>query len=177
MEDGGFDAIGRPLGQLFRLGASRKVHARQVTAAGFELSPPGAALLARIVEDGPITLGDLSAATDMDPGAASRQVKALEADGLVEREGREGDARIRVLRATAAGRRVRQRIAEVQDRHMADVLDGWSAADRATFARLLDRFVEDLRSVQYRPTDRPFPRPQEIGVMPRDAKRSGAGTR
>ena len=36
---------------------------------------------------------------------------------------------------------------------MADVLDGWSAADRTTFALLLDRFVEDLRSVQYRPTD------------------------
>jgi hypothetical protein len=38
---------------------------------------------------------------------------------------------------------------------MADVLDGWSVADRATFARLLDRFVKDLRSVQYRPSDPP----------------------
>ena len=153
MGDGGSDAIREPLARLLRLGASRKVYARQVAAAGVELSPPGAALLARIVEDGPITLGDLSAATDMDPGAVSRQVKALEADGLVERGGRDGDARIRVMRATAAGRRVRQRIAAVQDRHMADVLDGWSAADRTTFARLLDRFVEDLRSVQYRPPD------------------------
>lgn len=149
----GFDAIRGPLGQLFRLGASRKVHARQVAAAGVEITQPGAALLARIVEDGPITLGDLSAAADMDPGSVSRQVKALEADGLVERQGQEGDARIRVLRPTPAGRRVRQRIAEVQDRHMADVLAGWSDADRATFARLLDRFVEDLRSVQYRPSD------------------------
>jgi DNA-binding MarR family transcriptional regulator len=154
MGDGDFEAIRVPLGQLFRLGASRKVHARQVVAAGVDVSPPGAALLARIVEDGPIALGDLSVATDMDPGAVSRQVKALEADGLVEREGREGDARIRVLRPTPAGRRVRQRIAAVQDRHMADVLDGWSDADRVIFARLLDRFVEDLRSVQYRPNER-----------------------
>jgi DNA-binding MarR family transcriptional regulator len=153
MGDPGFDVIRAPLGQLFRLGASRKVHARQITAAGVEITQPGATLLARIVQDGPVVLGDLSAAADMDPGAVSRQVKALEADGLVEREGREGDARIRVLRATAAGRRVRRRIAEVQDRHMADVLAGWSQADRATFAHLLDRFVEDLRSVQYRPTD------------------------
>ena len=34
---------------------------------------------------------------------------------------------------------------------MADVLVGWSAADRQQLARLLDRFVEDLRSVEYRP--------------------------
>ena len=153
VEDAGLDAVSRPLGQLLRLGASRKVHARQVVAAGVDISQPGFVLLARVVEDGPIALGDLSSRTDMDPGAASRQVKALEAEGLVEREGRDGDARVRVLRATPAGRRVRQRVAEVQDRHMADVLAGWSATDRATFARLLDRFVDDLRSVQYRPPD------------------------
>jgi DNA-binding MarR family transcriptional regulator len=153
MGEQGFEAIRGPLGRLFRLGASRKVHARQVAAAGVEITQPGATLLARIVDDGPVVLGDLSAAADMDPGAVSRQVKTLETAGLVERHGRDDDARIRVLRATAAGRLVRGRIAEVQDRHMADVLAGWSDADRATFARLLDRFVYDLRSVQYRPTE------------------------
>jgi hypothetical protein len=34
---------------------------------------------------------------------------------------------------------------------MADVLDGWSTADREQFAALLERFVDDLRSVEYRP--------------------------
>ena len=75
----------------------------------------------------------------------------LEADGLVERRSRPDDGRVTVLAATAAGRQVRRRIAEVQDRHMADVLDGWSAADRDQFTRLLERFVDDLRSVEYRP--------------------------
>ena len=152
MGDPGFDAIRAPLGRLFRLGASRKVHARQVAAAGVEITQPGASLLARIVEDGPVVLGDLSAAADMDPGAVSRQVKALEADGLVEREGREGDARIRVLRATPAGRRVRRRIAEVQDRHMADVLAGWSAR----------------RPSHLRPPPRPLRRGPPVGAVPTD---------
>jgi DNA-binding MarR family transcriptional regulator len=89
---------------------------------------------------------------DMDLGATSRQVKVLEADGLVERRSREGDGRVTELLATTAGRQVRARIADVQDRHMADVLAGWSTADQQQFARLLDRFVEDLRSVQYRPS-------------------------
>ncbi len=155
MEDEGFDAIRGPLGQLFRLGASRKVHVRQVGAAGVEITQPGATLLARLVADGPLSLGDLSTAVDMDPGAVSRQVKVLEADGLVERSRRHDDARIRVLRATPAGERLRRRIAAVQDQHMADVLDGWTVADQATFARLLGRFVDDLRSVQYRSRDLP----------------------
>jgi DNA-binding MarR family transcriptional regulator len=146
-----FDGVRRPLVQLFRLGASRKVHARQVAAAGVQISAPGAVLLAALVEDGPLSLGELAQQVDMDPGAASRQVKALEADGMLERSGREGDARVQVLRPTAAGRRVRRRIAGVQDRHMADALDGWSSADRAQFAALLQRFVDDLRSVEYRP--------------------------
>ena len=151
MEHDALDAVRRPLVQLFRLGASRKVHARQATAAGATVTAPGAVLLAALVEQGPLSLGELAREVDMDPGAASRQVKALEADGLVERGGREGDARVQVLRPTAAGKRLRRRIADVQDRHMADVLDGWSAADREQFAGLLQRFVDDLRSVEYRP--------------------------
>jgi DNA-binding MarR family transcriptional regulator len=151
MATGGFEAISAPLARLFRLGASRKVQARQAAAAGVEVSPPGLVLLQLLVEGGPLSLGDLSTRADMDPGATSRQVKALEADGLVERRSRPGDGRVAELVATAAGRAVRARIAEVQDRHMADVLAGWSATDRRQFAHLLDRFVEDLRSVQYRP--------------------------
>ena len=151
MESDTLEAVRRPLAQLFRLGASRRVHARQAAAAGVPVTAPGAVLLAALVEHGSRSLGELAREVDMDPGATSRQVKALEADGLVERGSREGDARVQVLRPTAAGRRVRRRMAEVQDRHMADVLDGWSPADRDQFTRLLERFVDDLRSVEYRP--------------------------
>ena len=151
MEGPELEAVRRPLGHLLRLGASRRVHARQAAAAGVDLTAPGALLLAALVEDGPRSLGDLAQATEMDPGAASRQVKVLEADGLVERRGRDGDARVQELRATAAGKRVRARLADVQHRHMADVLATWSDEDRERLAELLERFVDDLRSVAYRP--------------------------
>ena len=127
------------------------MHARQAVVAGTPVTAPGAALLAILVEQGPLSLTDLARETDMDPGAASRQVKALEAAGLVDRGGRDGDARVQVLGVTPSGREVRRRMAEVQDRHMADVLEGWNAADRTQFAQLLARFVDDLRSVEYRP--------------------------
>jgi DNA-binding MarR family transcriptional regulator len=145
--------LGRAVGRLLRLGASRKVHARQVAAAGVTISPPGHLLLQRIVEEGPLALGQLSARTEMDPGATSRQVRALEEEGLVERRTSAGDGRVSLVEATAEGRQVRRRMADVQSRHMADVLEGWEDRDRDELARLLTRFVDDLRSVQYRPAD------------------------
>lgn len=147
----GFEDVRRPLAQLLRLGASRKVHARQAAVAGTVVTGPGAALLAVLVEQGPLNLSDLAREADMDPGAASRQVKALEGAGLVDRGSRDGDARVQVFGVTPAGRDVRRRIAEVQDRHMADVLAGWSTDEREQFAALLGRFVTDLRAVEYRP--------------------------
>src|SRR5689334_8506076 len=114
MGDRDLEAISAPLSRLFRLGASRRVQASQAEAAGVDVSPPGLVLLHRLVEDGPLSLGDLAERADMDPGATSRQVKALEADGLVGRRSRAGDARVTELDATPAGRRVRARIKAVK---------------------------------------------------------------
>jgi len=78
-------------------------------------------------------------------------VKArLLAEGLVTRGSSAGDGRVTVVRVTPKGRAIRRRIAEVRDRHMEDVLETWSATDRASLARLLGRLVDDLRSVHYR---------------------------
>jgi len=144
------DAVERALEMLFRLNASRKVHARQAAAAGVVISQPGFVLLRRIQEEGPSSLGELAKVTDMDPAATGRQIRQLEAEGLVTRGSSAGDGRVTVVRVTPKGRAIRRRIAEVRDRHMEDVLDTWSATDRASLARLLGRLVDDLRSVHYR---------------------------
>ena len=144
------DAIGRAIEQLLRLSGSRKVHARRAAAAGTVISPPGFALLRRIQEAGPVSLGQLARLTDMDPAATGRQIRALEHDGLVKRGPSADDGRVTVVRVTPQGAAVRRRLEEVNGRHMEDVLDQWSKADRATLARLLSRLVDDLRSVHYR---------------------------
>jgi DNA-binding MarR family transcriptional regulator len=147
------DAAERALEMLFRLNASRKVHARQAAAAGVVISQPGFVLLRRIQEEGPLSLGELARRTDMDPAATGRQIRQLEQDGLVTRGPSAADGRVTVVRVTARGRAVRGRISAVRDQHMEDVLDAWSATDRATLARLLERLVADLRSVHYRTVD------------------------
>ena len=144
------DAIERALETLFRLNASRKVHSRLAAAAGVVISQPGYVLLRRIHEDGPLSLGDLAKRTDMDPAATGRQVRQLEADGLVQKGPSSADGRVTFVRVTPRGREVRRRINEVTYRHMEDVLQAWSRRDRGALGELLGRLVDDLRTVQYR---------------------------
>jgi DNA-binding MarR family transcriptional regulator len=144
------DAIERALEQLLRLNASRKVHARQVAAAGVRISAPGLTLLRRIQEEGPLPLGELARRTEMDPAATGRQIRALEDEGFVQRDPSAEDGRVTVVRVTPAGREARRRIGEVVGSHMEGVLATWSDSDRSDLARLLTRLVDDLRSAQYR---------------------------
>jgi DNA-binding MarR family transcriptional regulator len=89
----------------------------------------------------------------MDPAAASRQVRQLEEDGLVERAGTPGDARVTVVSLTGRGGSVERRMAGVRANHMADVLDHWSPEDLGQLGGLLERLVADLRAARYRPVD------------------------
>jgi DNA-binding MarR family transcriptional regulator len=147
------DSIERSVEMLFRLNASRKVHARRAAAAGVVVSPPGFVLLRRIQEDGPLSLSELSRLTEMDPAATGRQIRQLEHDGLVARTTSERDGRVTVVRVTRRGADVRRRLAEVGQAHMEGVLERWSKADRAALAKLLERLVDDLRAAQYQAID------------------------
>ena len=92
MDDVG--AIQRGLEQLDRLRASRNGHAGLTAATGIDLSRPAYALLRRIDEDGPATLGDLARATGMDAASTGRQVRRLEELGFVERAPDAADGRV-----------------------------------------------------------------------------------
>jgi DNA-binding MarR family transcriptional regulator len=150
-QEEGLGTLERALEQLFRLNASRKVHSRRAAAAGVVISQPGFQLLRRIQEEGGLQIGELARMTEMDPAAAGRQVTQLEQDGFVTREKASDDGRAVIVRVTPQGAVVRQRLSEVGERHMSDVLSGWSEVDRRRLAVLLPRLVEGLRSVAYRP--------------------------
>jgi hypothetical protein len=59
---------------------------------------------------------------------------------------------VTVVRLTRTGRNVYRRIVGVRHASMADVLAGWSVADRATPVPLVDRLVDDLRAVRFEPS-------------------------
>jgi DNA-binding MarR family transcriptional regulator len=144
-------AAERALERLFRLTVNRKVHTKQTAAVGVDVTRAGYAVLRTIDEIGEPTMGAVARQCSMDPGAAGRQVKALEDDGLVERSAGEDDARVTVVRLTPRGADVYRRIVAVRTAHMTEVLAGWPATDRAALARLVDRLVDDLKAVPFRP--------------------------
>jgi len=143
-------AIQRGLEQLDRLRAIRNGHAGLTAAAGVDLSRPAYALLRRIDEHGPSTLGDLARATGMDAASTGRQVRRLEELGYLERAADLADGRVVTVSITRAGRDARERIAEVLEAHLRDALGRWSAADRRTLGELLQRLVDDFRDIQFR---------------------------
>jgi len=143
-------AIQRGLEQLDRLRASRNGHAGLTAAAGVDLSRPAYALLRRLDEHGPATLGDLARGTGMDAASTGRQVRRLEELGFVERAPDASDGRVVTVSITRSGRAARQRIAEVLEAHLRDTLNRWSAADRRQLGELLTRLVDDFRDIQFR---------------------------
>ena len=148
MDDVG--AIQRGLEQLDRLRASRNGHAGLTTAAGIDLSRPAYALLRRIDEHGPATLGDLARATGMDAASTGRQVRRLEELGYVERAADQSDGRVITVSITPPGQDARRRIADVLEAHLRDTLGRWSERDRHLLGELLTRLVDDFRDIQFR---------------------------
>jgi len=131
---------------------NRKVHTKQSAAVGADVTRAGYAVLRYIHEAGKPSLGEIARECSMDPAAAGRQVKALEDDGFLERFATNDDGRVTVVRLTRAGRDVYRRIVDVRHAYMSEVLADWSATERATLARLVDRLVDDLKTVRFRPT-------------------------
>lgn len=118
--------------------------------AGLRLSPDGIdleraayVLLGRIVTDGPARLSVLADDVCLDLSTISRQVAALEAAGLVTRTTDSSDRRASVITATEAGYQVFSRNRKIWLAALADLLDGWSTAERTEFARLLTRLNEN----------------------------------
>jgi DNA-binding MarR family transcriptional regulator len=140
----------RALERLFRLTANRKMQPKQTAAVGADVSRAGYAVLRCVEAAGELTLGDIAAECAMDPAAVSRQVRVLEVDGMLRRATHEDDARVTVVTLTPTGRKVYRRIVEFRTSYMTEVLAGWSAADRDTLARLVNRLVDDFTSVPFR---------------------------
>jgi len=147
----GIADVEHALERLFRLTVSRGIHNRQSAAVGAVITRAGYAVLRVVEEAGELSLGEVARLCNMDPAAVGRQVRALEDEGFVTRLAGTDDARVVMVRLTDAGREVYRRIVDVRRAHMAEVLGSWSNEDRAALATLVDRLVDDLKAVPFRP--------------------------
>jgi DNA-binding MarR family transcriptional regulator len=128
--------------------SARSPRQRERIARAARVPVTGAELVAlRIVaRHGPVAAGDVARRLGVDQSTASRQVRALEARGLVKRAPDRDDRRVAWLTATPKGRSVIARVDDVILNDFDVATGDWSAGERAQLAKLLDRFRTALRS-------------------------------
>ncbi|MEW1907105.1 MarR family winged helix-turn-helix transcriptional regulator [Kitasatospora sp. NPDC085895] len=115
-------------------------------AGGASTAPPdGVVELLDAVEDASaLTVTEAAAALGVDQPRASRLAAQALAAGLLRREADQADGRRSLLRLTADGRALLDRVHAFRRGVVAETTTGWSPEDRADLARLLGRFVADF---------------------------------
>lgn len=117
-------------------------------ALGVSLSETNLGVLRLVERIGPVAVGDVARRLEVDLSNASRQLRALEDQGLVTRTVDPSDRRVARVAITLPGRRVLERARAIALDDYAVALDGWSARDRGRLADLLDRFRLALLAIE-----------------------------
>lgn len=122
--------------------------------AGIEHVPVGLTALGSIHRVGPARVSDIAHDLQVDLSVASRQVQALEAEGLVDRVPDPHDRRSSLVALSVAGReklgRVHQRLADA----LQDALSAWEPATVEALVEGLLRLRDDLATCPSHPVDR-----------------------
>ena len=107
------------------------------------ISAPRLSALSTLVAAGPMRIGSLAHAEQVEPPTMTRLVDAMEREGLVRRDPDPDDQRAVVLRATPKGRRALERDRSQRVAVLAAHVRTLSPAQRATLAE----GVETLRAM------------------------------
>jgi DNA-binding MarR family transcriptional regulator len=95
---------------------------------------------------GPVRLSELAGRLHLDASTVSRQVRALEGSGHIERTTDPDDRRATLLTVTGSGRQVLQESFDRRRARLAEVLEDWPRDDLATLERLLTRLADTLET-------------------------------
>jgi DNA-binding MarR family transcriptional regulator len=141
-DDETLGAIETHIAMLMRLGeASRRSTGLKPHRA---LDRAAYVILRHLQQDGPLNVWALAARLNLDGSTVTRQVTALQRDGLAERHRDPSDGRGTVIAPTEKGlaqvNAVRQARRALYDK----VLHDWSAEQRADLARALERLTTSI---------------------------------
>lgn len=103
-------------------------------SAGLAVTPAQGAVLS-LLRGGPLTVGELARAEGLRPPTMTQMLHRMAAAGWVER--REGAGRGRLVRITAAGRRVAERVRADRNALLADRMASLTPDERAALAAAL----------------------------------------
>ena len=146
----GLDELRQGLDRMQRMLGSRRIQSRLTEVSGVELSQQAIQVLRVLPEGAQYPVADVARRARMDVGAVSRQLRSLEAEGLVVRTSSPDHGSVVLVRATDAGVMALRHVEDVQRRHLHDALGAWSDEQRAELGRQMSRLVEDLQRTPYR---------------------------
>jgi DNA-binding MarR family transcriptional regulator len=138
-------AVDRAMTELFRLSASRRVHADRIRRSGIDLSRTEWEFLRRVDDMGALSVSELATLLDLSLPVASRALQRLQQAGMVDRRMDPADRRRTRYVATARGRRVRAGFQAAMHEELTRALGRWNDEDLATLADIFPRFVRELR--------------------------------
>lgn len=122
----------------------RAVWKEAAAAVHPDLQPVGYKMLSAVVRRGPMHAGAIADTLEIDKSVVSRQVKHLEALGLVRSVADPDDGRVRIIEATpAAIESVGQKGSRMQQQLYAQ-LRTWPGRDVDELARLLRRLTSEV---------------------------------
>jgi DNA-binding MarR family transcriptional regulator len=141
-------AIEQAMTELFRLSASRRVHADRIRRSGIDLSRTEWEFLRRVDDLGALSVSELAGLLDLSLPVASRALQRLQQAGLVDRRPDATDRRRTRYVATSRGRRARAGFQATMQQELSRVLERWDEQDLAALAAVFPRFVRDLRQTR-----------------------------
>jgi DNA-binding MarR family transcriptional regulator len=122
-----------------RIAIGRLSRRLRTTSAGSAagLTPTRISVLLTVVRDGPIRLSELAEAESLNPTMLSRVIADLVDADLLARVSDDGDRRAAWVNATAAGKRLAERMRRERTDALNEALVGLSAADRSQLEQAL----------------------------------------
>ncbi|WP_406071949.1 MarR family winged helix-turn-helix transcriptional regulator [Micromonospora sp. NBC_01638] len=129
---------------LMRLGEATR---RATGSAEHRVLDRAAYVILRHLDDaGPQNVSALAARLNLDGSTVTRQVSALQRDGLITRTPDPSDGRGTVISPTTAGLQRMAAVRHARTRLYGEMLADWPAEDRETLALMLRRLNEALES-------------------------------
>jgi DNA-binding MarR family transcriptional regulator len=112
------------------------------TVAGSALTPSEISVLFTVVRRGPLGLSELAEIEAMNPTMVSRVTLQLVELGLIRREARPDDRRAATVSATAAGRRMRERVHVERSRALGEYVGGLEVSQQEALLAALPALEE-----------------------------------
>lgn len=116
-----------------------------IRAAGIRLDRALFPLLVAIERFGPVGVVELAGGVGRDYTTVSRQVAKLESLGLVKRQARADDGRVREALVTAKGKAMTAMIDAARERLVGAIFAQWSASDVKNLVRLTRKFADAFK--------------------------------